>query len=143
MKLGRGSHRVQGDYGRRKPKRSRRRRVEEGASYPTIFLLSSQCLRLLTHTFNREYSHSHVCISASESKVLPVPRAHRAAGGWEGCVAKRNWLDKGQVGTLVQVVPVLESPLPSPALGFLELVALGTVLGESPAGQRSCLSLCE
>jgi len=27
-----------------------------------------QCLRLLTHSFNREYSH--VCISASESKVV-------------------------------------------------------------------------
>lgn len=32
-------------------------------------LLSLQCLRLLTHTFNREYTHNHVCISASESKV--------------------------------------------------------------------------
>lgn len=32
-------------------------------------LLFLQCLRLLTHTFNREYTHSHVCISASESKV--------------------------------------------------------------------------
>uniref|UniRef100_A0A8C4LP25 plus-end-directed kinesin ATPase n=1 Tax=Equus asinus asinus TaxID=83772 RepID=A0A8C4LP25_EQUAS len=32
-------------------------------------LLSLQCLRLLTHTFNREYTHSHVCISASESKL--------------------------------------------------------------------------
>uniref|UniRef100_A0A8B9VJA4 plus-end-directed kinesin ATPase n=1 Tax=Anas zonorhyncha TaxID=75864 RepID=A0A8B9VJA4_9AVES len=31
--------------------------------------LAVKCLRLLTHTFNREYSHSHVCISASESKV--------------------------------------------------------------------------
>eukprot|EP00076_Gallus_gallus_P043783 XP_025009321.1 kinesin-like protein KIF1A isoform X6 [Gallus gallus] len=30
--------------------------------------LAVKCLRLLTHTFNREYSHSHVCISASESK---------------------------------------------------------------------------
>uniref|UniRef100_A0A8C6M8D9 plus-end-directed kinesin ATPase n=1 Tax=Nothobranchius furzeri TaxID=105023 RepID=A0A8C6M8D9_NOTFU len=30
-------------------------------------LVFSQCLRLLTHTFNREYSH--VCVSASESKV--------------------------------------------------------------------------
>uniref|UniRef100_A0AAR2J254 plus-end-directed kinesin ATPase n=1 Tax=Pygocentrus nattereri TaxID=42514 RepID=A0AAR2J254_PYGNA len=29
--------------------------------------LSFQCLRLLTHTFNRDYSH--VCVSASESKV--------------------------------------------------------------------------
>uniref|UniRef100_A0A8C9W632 plus-end-directed kinesin ATPase n=1 Tax=Scleropages formosus TaxID=113540 RepID=A0A8C9W632_SCLFO len=32
-----------------------------------LLLLYLQCLRLLTHTFNREYSH--VCISASESKV--------------------------------------------------------------------------
>ncbi|KAJ6669184.1 hypothetical protein lerEdw1_007993 [Lerista edwardsae] len=31
--------------------------------------LAVKCLRLLTHTFNREYSHSHVCVSASESKV--------------------------------------------------------------------------
>uniref|UniRef100_A0A286Y325 plus-end-directed kinesin ATPase n=1 Tax=Cavia porcellus TaxID=10141 RepID=A0A286Y325_CAVPO len=31
--------------------------------------LAVKCLRLLTHTFNREYTHSHVCISASESKV--------------------------------------------------------------------------
>ncbi|XP_051482178.1 kinesin-like protein KIF1A isoform X17 [Apus apus] len=31
--------------------------------------LAVKCLRLLTHTFNREYSHSHVCISASESKL--------------------------------------------------------------------------
>lgn len=30
-------------------------------------LLHAQCLRLLTHSFNREYSH--VCVSASESKV--------------------------------------------------------------------------
>ncbi|KAI2527768.1 kinesin family member 1A, partial [Homo sapiens] len=29
------------------------------------------CLRLLTHTFNREYTHSHVCVSASESKASP------------------------------------------------------------------------
>ncbi|KYO40371.1 kinesin-like protein KIF1A isoform C [Alligator mississippiensis] len=34
--------------------------------------LAVKCLRLLTHTFNREYSHSHVCISASESKVWPA-----------------------------------------------------------------------
>lgn len=26
------------------------------------------------HTFNREYTHSHVCISASESKVGSCPR---------------------------------------------------------------------
>lgn len=45
----------------------------ECASCPTVLLLSLQCLRLLTHTFNREYSHSHVCISASESKVLLCP----------------------------------------------------------------------
>lgn len=31
------------------------------------FPLSQQCLRLLNHTFNRDYSH--VCVSASESKV--------------------------------------------------------------------------
>ncbi|XP_034295599.1 kinesin-like protein KIF1A isoform X21 [Pantherophis guttatus] len=31
--------------------------------------LAVKCLRLLTHTFNREYSHSHVCVSASESKL--------------------------------------------------------------------------
>ncbi|XP_075773954.1 kinesin-like protein KIF1A isoform X6 [Pelodiscus sinensis] len=31
--------------------------------------LAVKCLRLLTHTFNREYSHNHVCISASESKL--------------------------------------------------------------------------
>lgn len=31
--------------------------------------LAFKCLRLLTHTFNREYTHSHVCISASESKL--------------------------------------------------------------------------
>ncbi|XP_053511245.1 kinesin-like protein KIF1A isoform X13 [Artibeus jamaicensis] len=31
--------------------------------------LAAKCLRLLTHTFNREYTHSHVCISASESKL--------------------------------------------------------------------------
>ncbi|XP_029284843.1 LOW QUALITY PROTEIN: kinesin-like protein KIF1A [Cottoperca gobio] len=29
--------------------------------------LAAKCLRLLTHTFNREYSH--VCVSASESKI--------------------------------------------------------------------------
>ncbi|XP_039716934.1 kinesin-like protein KIF1A isoform X2 [Pteropus medius] len=31
--------------------------------------LAVKCLRLLTHTFNREYVHSHVCTSASESKL--------------------------------------------------------------------------
>ncbi|XP_075425643.1 kinesin-like protein KIF1A isoform X5 [Ascaphus truei] len=31
--------------------------------------LAAKCLRLLTHTFNREYSYSHVCGSASESKL--------------------------------------------------------------------------
>ncbi|XP_013923281.1 PREDICTED: kinesin-like protein KIF1A [Thamnophis sirtalis] len=31
--------------------------------------LAVKCLRLLTHTFNTEYSHSHVCVSASESKL--------------------------------------------------------------------------
>ncbi|KAM7388696.1 hypothetical protein PAMP_024855 [Pampus punctatissimus] len=30
--------------------------------------LAAKCLRLLTHSFNREYSH--VCVSASESKVV-------------------------------------------------------------------------
>ncbi|XP_042851843.1 kinesin-like protein KIF1A isoform X3 [Panthera tigris] len=31
--------------------------------------LAVKCLRLLTHTFNREYAHGHVCVSASESKL--------------------------------------------------------------------------
>ncbi|XP_049470490.1 kinesin-like protein KIF1A isoform X1 [Panthera uncia] len=31
--------------------------------------LAVKCLRLLTHTFNREYARSHVCVSASESKL--------------------------------------------------------------------------
>ncbi|XP_060049536.1 kinesin-like protein KIF1A isoform X3 [Erinaceus europaeus] len=31
--------------------------------------LAFKCLRLLTHTFNREYTHGHVCVSASESKL--------------------------------------------------------------------------
>ncbi|XP_064239496.1 kinesin-like protein KIF1A isoform X15 [Aotus nancymaae] len=31
--------------------------------------LAVKCLRLLTHTFNREYTHGHVCVSASESKL--------------------------------------------------------------------------
>ncbi|XP_043850484.1 kinesin-like protein KIF1A isoform X16 [Dromiciops gliroides] len=31
--------------------------------------LAAKCLRLLTHTFNREYTHNHVCVSASESKL--------------------------------------------------------------------------
>ncbi|KAM9248990.1 kinesin-like protein KIF1A isoform 5-T5 [Dugong dugon] len=31
--------------------------------------LAVKCLRLLTHTFKREYTHSHVCVSASESKL--------------------------------------------------------------------------
>ncbi|XP_033279720.1 kinesin-like protein KIF1A isoform X10 [Orcinus orca] len=31
--------------------------------------LAVKCLRLLTHSFNREYTHSHVCVSASESKL--------------------------------------------------------------------------
>ncbi|XP_040608933.1 kinesin-like protein KIF1A isoform X9 [Mesocricetus auratus] len=31
--------------------------------------LAVKCLRLLMHTFNREYTHSHVCVSASESKL--------------------------------------------------------------------------
>ncbi|XP_041420916.1 kinesin-like protein KIF1A isoform X6 [Xenopus laevis] len=31
--------------------------------------LAVKCLRLLSHTFNREYSYSHVCVSASESKL--------------------------------------------------------------------------
>uniref|UniRef100_A0AAR2L8T0 plus-end-directed kinesin ATPase n=1 Tax=Pygocentrus nattereri TaxID=42514 RepID=A0AAR2L8T0_PYGNA len=36
-------------------------------TYSSRDFLSFQCLRLLTHTFNRDYSH--VCVSASESKV--------------------------------------------------------------------------
>ena len=50
-------------------------------------LLLLQCLRLLTHTFNREYAHGHVCVSASESKVGregPPPGHHGAV------VTKRN-----------------------------------------------------
>lgn len=35
-----------------------------------VVFSSAQCLRLLTHSFNREYSH--VCVSASESKVIPL-----------------------------------------------------------------------
>ncbi|XP_069474241.1 kinesin-like protein KIF1A isoform X2 [Ambystoma mexicanum] len=31
--------------------------------------LAVKCLRLLTHTFNLEYNHTHVCGSASESKL--------------------------------------------------------------------------
>jgi len=84
MKPGRGSHGVAGGHSRRKP---RRRRVEEGTSCLTV-LLSPQCLRLLTHTFNREYSHSHVCISASESKVMPLPRA---PPGWRGPGGTCGW----------------------------------------------------
>lgn len=37
---------------------------------PIVRFLSAQCLRLLAHSFDREYTH--VCVSASESKVLPV-----------------------------------------------------------------------
>ncbi|XP_036376874.1 kinesin-like protein KIF1A isoform X12 [Megalops cyprinoides] len=49
---------------------------ENGSLGPSVTLdspnerqreLAAKCLRLLTHTFNREYSH--VCISASESKL--------------------------------------------------------------------------
>uniref|UniRef100_A0A8C9QRB3 plus-end-directed kinesin ATPase n=1 Tax=Spermophilus dauricus TaxID=99837 RepID=A0A8C9QRB3_SPEDA len=40
-----------------------------GAAAESLHALCPQCLRLLTHTFNREYTHSHVCISASESKL--------------------------------------------------------------------------
>lgn len=60
--------------------------MEEGVSSP-IILLFPQCLRLLTHTFNREYSHSHVCISASESKVrllCQVLLGGRGPGGMHG-----------------------------------------------------------
>lgn len=114
--------------------------MEEDASCPTIIFLSPQCLRLLTHTFNREYSHSHVCISASESKVLPLPGLHRAGRGREGYVAGGGWLGRDQMGTMACVVPALGS-LPSPlTLVFLELLALRTVPGEGPAGWRSCLS---
>lgn len=45
-------------------------------------LLSLQCLRLLTHTFNREYTHSHVCISASESKVGTESGPEPPPGSW-------------------------------------------------------------
>ncbi|XP_053775295.1 kinesin-like protein KIF1A isoform X10 [Desmodus rotundus] len=31
--------------------------------------LAVKCLRLLTHTFNREHTYSHVCVSASEGKL--------------------------------------------------------------------------
>lgn len=113
MKLGRGFHGAAGACGRRKTKRSGSRRVEEGASCPTIFLLSPQCLRLLTHTFNREYSHSHVCISASESKVLLQPQAPR---GWQGLGRmcdlgeQAGW---GQMGTMAKVVLAFGVPAPS------------------------------
>uniref|UniRef100_A0A4W5PMH1 plus-end-directed kinesin ATPase n=1 Tax=Hucho hucho TaxID=62062 RepID=A0A4W5PMH1_9TELE len=42
-------------------------------SVSPLFLLGSQCLRLLMHTFNREYSQ--VSSSASESKVSPSPQS--------------------------------------------------------------------
>lgn len=45
-------------------------------------LLFLQCLRLLTHTFNREYTHSHVCISASESKVGTESGPEPTPGSW-------------------------------------------------------------
>ena len=51
------------------PRASRGRACGRSRHLLTGHLLSLQCLRLLTHTFNREYTHSHVCISASESKV--------------------------------------------------------------------------
>lgn len=55
-------------------------------------------------------------------------------------MAGGDWLGRGQMGTMVRVLPALGSLLPPLALVFLELVALGTVPGEHPAGQRSCLS---
>ncbi|KAK2108106.1 hypothetical protein P7K49_013271 [Saguinus oedipus] len=42
--------------------------------------LAVKCLRLLTHTFNREYTHSHVCVSASESKHHLTQHGREAAG---------------------------------------------------------------
>lgn len=120
MELERGSQWATG----RRPKRSGRRRAEEGASCPTVLLLSLQCLRLLTHTFNREYSHSHVCISASESKVLALPGHCQAGRGQGGCMAGGGWLGRDQVGTVAQAVPAAGSLL---TLAFPELVvALGT-----------------
>lgn len=59
MKLGRGFHGAAGACGRRKPKRSGR--VEEGASCPTIFLLSPVLAP----------AHAHL-----QQGVQPQPRLH-------------------------------------------------------------------
>ena len=55
-----------------------------------------QCLRLLTHSFTREHTHGHVCVSASESKV-----------GVEGRPRGLLWPREGDKGFLRSV------PLPA------------------------------
>lgn len=114
----------------------------ECASCPTVLLLSLQCLRLLTHTFNREYSHSHVCISASESKVLLLPQALL---GWWGQGGMCGWQGNGGVGArwaLWHKSCLLWGVCSLCLLWFFpELVALRTMTGEDPASPGSCLSL--
>lgn len=81
--------------------------MEEGASCPTILPVRPQCLRLLTHTFNREYSHSHVCISASESKVPGRRGKLWGLWGWQGSGGMRGDLGWQGMGGWPRCHPLL------------------------------------
>ncbi|KAJ1063935.1 hypothetical protein K5549_009247 [Capra hircus] len=88
--------------------------------------LAFKCLRLLTHSFNREYTHSHVCISASESKVsYGSPKAEpEALGG----VDRRVW-PAVEVGDDPHGGPTLAQRTPSP----LQLSEMSVTLLRDPS----------
>ncbi|XP_066477278.1 kinesin-like protein KIF1A isoform X5 [Tiliqua scincoides] len=87
--------------------------------------LAVKCLRLLTHTFNREYSHSHVCVSASESKLsemsvtlLRDPSMPALGGTTLTPSSTCPSLVEGQYteARTLQLSPRVESPDPEPAV---------------------------
>ncbi|XP_060097967.1 kinesin-like protein KIF1A isoform X4 [Heteronotia binoei] len=76
--------------------------------------LAVKCLRLLTHTFNREYSHSHVCLSEMSVTLLRDP-SMPALGGTtltpsSTCPSLVEGRYNATEARTVQLSPRLESP---------------------------------
>uniref|UniRef100_A0A8C3M5C4 plus-end-directed kinesin ATPase n=1 Tax=Chrysolophus pictus TaxID=9089 RepID=A0A8C3M5C4_CHRPC len=80
--------------------------------------LAVKCLRLLTHTFNREYSHSHVCISLSEMSVTLMRDPSMSALGVTTLTPSSTCpsLVEGRYNTMEIRTPQVSSRVESPDL---------------------------
>uniref|UniRef100_A0A8C4I013 plus-end-directed kinesin ATPase n=1 Tax=Dicentrarchus labrax TaxID=13489 RepID=A0A8C4I013_DICLA len=113
--------------------------------------LAAKCLRLLTHSFNREYSH--VCVSASESKIsemsVTVLRDSPSISALntitpsttcpslvEGCYVNT------ELRTQRPKSPSMEPLTPNPGPANLSLISKRLESGESATATPKHLSLC-